>query len=124
MVSLSSSNLKALSGCTKALFHYGDVRFHSNTISTPTIKGTILPGITRKSIIDVAQSQGFQIVYVEVWQQDDDMSAIHEDLFFGYLFLFGSSFKSSFFCFSVMFQLLFLLMMRMIRSTYNKHYMI
>ncbi|GFY86670.1 branched-chain aminotransferase 3 [Actinidia rufa] len=32
-----------------------------NTISTPTIKGTILPGITRKSIIDVAQSQGFQV---------------------------------------------------------------
>ncbi|XP_057491667.1 branched-chain amino acid aminotransferase 2, chloroplastic-like [Actinidia eriantha] len=32
-----------------------------NTISTPTIKGTILPGITRKSVIDVAQSQGFQV---------------------------------------------------------------
>uniref|UniRef100_A0A803PDP0 Branched-chain-amino-acid aminotransferase n=1 Tax=Cannabis sativa TaxID=3483 RepID=A0A803PDP0_CANSA len=29
-------------------------------ISTPEIKGTILPGITRKSIIDVARSQGFQ----------------------------------------------------------------
>lgn len=32
-----------------------------NVISTPAIKGTILPGITRKSIIDVAQSQGFQV---------------------------------------------------------------
>ncbi|KAH0450373.1 hypothetical protein IEQ34_021065 [Dendrobium chrysotoxum] len=30
-------------------------------ISTPAIKGTILPGITRKSIIEVAQSQGFQV---------------------------------------------------------------
>ncbi|KAM6564103.1 hypothetical protein CsatB_024101 [Cannabis sativa] len=30
-------------------------------ISTPEIKGTILPGITRKSIIDVARSQGFQV---------------------------------------------------------------
>ncbi|XP_051126803.1 branched-chain amino acid aminotransferase 2, chloroplastic-like isoform X2 [Andrographis paniculata] len=32
-----------------------------NMISTPAIKGTILPGITRKSIIDVARSQGFQV---------------------------------------------------------------
>jgi branched-chain amino acid aminotransferase len=32
-----------------------------NVISTPDIKGTILPGITRKSIIDVARSQGFQV---------------------------------------------------------------
>ncbi|GJY56334.1 branched-chain amino acid aminotransferase 2, chloroplastic-like protein isoform X2, partial [Tanacetum coccineum] len=32
-----------------------------NTISTPDIKGTILPGITRKSIIDVARDQGFQV---------------------------------------------------------------
>ncbi|XP_021890497.1 branched-chain amino acid aminotransferase 2, chloroplastic-like [Carica papaya] len=32
-----------------------------NFISTPAIKGTILPGITRKSIIDVARSQGFQV---------------------------------------------------------------
>ncbi|KAK7406414.1 hypothetical protein VNO78_08038 [Psophocarpus tetragonolobus] len=32
-----------------------------NVISTPSIKGTILPGITRKSIIDVARSQGFQV---------------------------------------------------------------
>ncbi|KAM7265358.1 hypothetical protein ACFE04_003041 [Oxalis oulophora] len=31
-----------------------------NVISTPEIRGTILPGITRKSIIDVARSQGFQ----------------------------------------------------------------
>ncbi|XP_022884322.1 branched-chain amino acid aminotransferase 2, chloroplastic-like [Olea europaea var. sylvestris] len=32
-----------------------------NVISTPAIKGTILPGITRKSIIDVAISQGYQV---------------------------------------------------------------
>ncbi|TVU31779.1 hypothetical protein EJB05_23480, partial [Eragrostis curvula] len=32
-----------------------------NVISTPAIKGTILPGITRKSIIDVALSKGFQV---------------------------------------------------------------
>ncbi|XP_078163478.1 branched-chain-amino-acid aminotransferase 5, chloroplastic-like isoform X2 [Carex rostrata] len=32
-----------------------------NMISTPEIKGTILPGITRKSIMDVAQDQGFQV---------------------------------------------------------------
>ncbi|XP_072957094.1 branched-chain amino acid aminotransferase 2, chloroplastic-like [Typha angustifolia] len=32
-----------------------------NVISTPAIKGTILPGITRKSIIDVARGQGFQV---------------------------------------------------------------
>ncbi|XP_071704950.1 branched-chain amino acid aminotransferase 2, chloroplastic-like [Rutidosis leptorrhynchoides] len=31
------------------------------TISTPDIKGTILPGITRKSIIDVARDQGFKV---------------------------------------------------------------
>ncbi|XP_065020333.1 branched-chain amino acid aminotransferase 2, chloroplastic-like isoform X2 [Musa acuminata AAA Group] len=30
-------------------------------ISTPEIKGTILPGITRKSIIDVARGQGYQV---------------------------------------------------------------
>ncbi|CAI9758461.1 unnamed protein product [Fraxinus pennsylvanica] len=32
-----------------------------NVIFTPAIKGTILPGITRKSIIDVAVSQGYQV---------------------------------------------------------------
>ncbi|XWS45088.1 hypothetical protein CRYUN_Cryun15aG0106700 [Craigia yunnanensis] len=32
-----------------------------NVISTPAIKGTILPGITRNSIIDVARSQGFEV---------------------------------------------------------------
>ncbi|KAK9902531.1 hypothetical protein M0R45_001468 [Rubus argutus] len=32
-----------------------------DVISTPAIKGTILPGITRKSIIDIARSQGFQV---------------------------------------------------------------
>ncbi|KAK1275899.1 hypothetical protein QJS04_geneDACA015974 [Acorus gramineus] len=32
-----------------------------NIISTPAIRGTILPGITRKSIIDVARSEGYQV---------------------------------------------------------------
>ncbi|KAK8696443.1 hypothetical protein V6N13_001578 [Hibiscus sabdariffa] len=32
-----------------------------NTISTPALGGTILPGITRKSIIEIAQSQGFKV---------------------------------------------------------------
>ncbi|KAL0395852.1 UNVERIFIED_CONTAM: Branched-chain amino acid aminotransferase 2, chloroplastic [Sesamum calycinum] len=32
-----------------------------NLISTPTINGTILPGITRKSILDLARSLGFQV---------------------------------------------------------------
>ncbi|GAB4847135.1 Branched-chain-amino-acid aminotransferase, mitochondrial [Ancistrocladus abbreviatus] len=32
-----------------------------NVIATPAIKGTILPGITRKSIIDVAHNQGFEV---------------------------------------------------------------
>ncbi|KNA16101.1 hypothetical protein SOVF_092260 [Spinacia oleracea] len=33
-----------------------------NVITTPAIKGTILPGITRKSIIDIARSLGFEVV--------------------------------------------------------------
>ncbi|XP_042512729.1 branched-chain-amino-acid aminotransferase 5, chloroplastic-like [Macadamia integrifolia] len=32
-----------------------------SVISTPAIEGTILPGVTRKSIIDVARSQGFKV---------------------------------------------------------------
>lgn len=31
-------------------------------ITTPAIKGTILPGITRKSIIDIARSLGFEVL--------------------------------------------------------------
>jgi branched-subunit amino acid aminotransferase/4-amino-4-deoxychorismate lyase len=37
-----------------------------NVISTPAIKGTILPGITRKSIIEVAQSKGFKVIYLSI----------------------------------------------------------
>ncbi|KAJ4956411.1 hypothetical protein NE237_013194 [Protea cynaroides] len=33
----------------------------NSVISTPAIRGTILPGITRKSIINVAISQGFEV---------------------------------------------------------------
>ncbi|GAB4848856.1 hypothetical protein Ancab_003650 [Ancistrocladus abbreviatus] len=32
-----------------------------NVTATPVVKGTILPGITRKSIIDVSCSQGFEV---------------------------------------------------------------
>lgn len=31
------------------------------TICTPALRGTILPGITRESIIDIARSQRFQV---------------------------------------------------------------
>jgi len=33
-----------------------------NTISTPAIDGTILPGITRKSIIEYAIDLGYQVL--------------------------------------------------------------
>jgi len=33
-----------------------------NAISTPAIDGTILPGITRKSIIDIAIDLGYQVL--------------------------------------------------------------
>ncbi|KAB2617655.1 branched-chain-amino-acid aminotransferase 3 [Pyrus ussuriensis x Pyrus communis] len=41
-----------------------------NVISTPAIKGTILPGVTRKSIIDVARSEGFQVEERQVAVED------------------------------------------------------
>ncbi|EOY15628.1 Branched-chain amino acid aminotransferase 5 / branched-chain amino acid transaminase 5 (BCAT5), putative isoform 2 [Theobroma cacao] len=44
-------------GSIKAIGNYAG----NNTISTPTLGGTILPGVTRKSIIDIALSQGFQV---------------------------------------------------------------
>lgn len=34
-----------------------------NAISTPEAVGTILPGITRKSIIDIAVALGYQVTY-------------------------------------------------------------
>ncbi|KAH9626195.1 hypothetical protein KSS87_022244 [Heliosperma pusillum] len=33
----------------------------NNIISTPPTKGTVLPGITRKSIIEIARDQGYQV---------------------------------------------------------------
>ena len=33
-----------------------------NAISTPAAEGTILPGITRKSIIDIAVDLGYQVI--------------------------------------------------------------
>lgn len=49
------------------IFHQG------NIIATPAIKGTILPGITRKSIIDVALSKGFQVNYESIPQSKNAM---------------------------------------------------
>ncbi|XP_068654064.1 branched-chain-amino-acid aminotransferase 5, chloroplastic-like isoform X2 [Aristolochia californica] len=46
-------------------------------ISTPAITGTILPGITRKSIIDVAHSQGYQGI---IWKRRSRCS-VSETLF-------------------------------------------
>ncbi|ONK60456.1 uncharacterized protein A4U43_C08F18670 [Asparagus officinalis] len=52
--SVSKKYLEEVSSCN--VFVVKD-----KVISTPAIKGTILPGITRKSIIDVARSQGYQV---------------------------------------------------------------
>lgn len=46
LVEVSASNIFTLKG---------------NEISTPPISGTILPGITRKSIIEIALALGFQV---------------------------------------------------------------
>ncbi|KAL0017555.1 hypothetical protein SO802_004624 [Lithocarpus litseifolius] len=43
-------------GSVKAIGNYAIDRI----ISTPVLGGTILPGVTRKSIIEIAHSQGFQ----------------------------------------------------------------
>lgn len=42
------------------IFCYG-LLHQGNAISTPAIEGTILPGITRKSIIEVAESKGYKV---------------------------------------------------------------
>lgn len=34
-------------------------------ISTPALEGTILPGVTRKSIIEIARSQGYRYEFQE-----------------------------------------------------------
>jgi hypothetical protein len=33
-----------------------------NNISTPAIEGTILPGITRKSVFEVDEGKGYKVV--------------------------------------------------------------
>lgn len=56
-------------GCVNRLGSFFYRRNHvifphqGNVISTPAIKGTILPGITRKSILEVAQRKGFMVNY-------------------------------------------------------------
>lgn len=37
-----------------------------NVISTPLLTGTILPGITRKSVIGIAQNLGFQVTHWDI----------------------------------------------------------
>jgi hypothetical protein len=40
----------------------GDInQSQDNVISTPELKGTILPGVTRKSIIELARSRGYEV---------------------------------------------------------------
>ncbi|KAM7279982.1 hypothetical protein ACFE04_007116 [Oxalis oulophora] len=52
-----------------------------NIISTPVLQGTILPGITRKTVIDIAKSQGFK----KCWQfnvlfKDSGLGVVSEQL--------------------------------------------
>lgn len=40
------------------------MNLQDRVISTPVLGGTIFPGITRKSIIEIARSQGFQVCII------------------------------------------------------------
>ncbi|KAF2591626.1 hypothetical protein F2Q70_00040558 [Brassica cretica] len=57
---VSSCNIFIVKVKTPFRFYKMSLHLSDNVISTPEIKGTILPGITRKSIIDVARTQGFK----------------------------------------------------------------
>lgn len=52
--SLTKKNLEEVSSCNIFIVK-------GNTISTPATQGTLLPGITRKSIIDIARGLGYQV---------------------------------------------------------------
>ncbi|OVA00142.1 Aminotransferase [Macleaya cordata] len=52
--SVKKKNLEEVSSCNVFIVK-------GNKISTPATQGTILPGITRKSIIDIATNQGYQV---------------------------------------------------------------
>ncbi|XP_055960236.1 branched-chain-amino-acid aminotransferase 2, chloroplastic-like isoform X2 [Mercurialis annua] len=39
-----------------------------NVISTPATNGTILPGITRKSIIEIAKDLGYEVTLIVMWR--------------------------------------------------------
>jgi branched-subunit amino acid aminotransferase/4-amino-4-deoxychorismate lyase len=41
-----------------------------NVISTPELAGTILPGITRKSIIQLARSRGYEVLALSLEEVD------------------------------------------------------
>nr|KJB16080.1 hypothetical protein B456_002G212000 [Gossypium raimondii] len=51
---LTGSNIEECSGCNIFILK-------GNVISTPTTHGTILPGITRKSIMEIASGFGYQV---------------------------------------------------------------
>ena len=50
---------------------------HGNTISTPPVSGSILPGVTRRSIIELARSKGYEVkeepVSVEAAMEADEI---------------------------------------------------
>ncbi|XP_034229155.1 branched-chain-amino-acid aminotransferase 6-like isoform X1 [Prunus dulcis] len=52
--SLTGKNIEEITACNIFILK-------GNIISTPTIHGTVLPGITRKSIIDIARDFGYQV---------------------------------------------------------------
>ncbi|XP_007201226.2 branched-chain-amino-acid aminotransferase 2, chloroplastic isoform X3 [Prunus persica] len=52
--SLTGKNIEEITACNIFILK-------GNVISTPTIHGTVLPGITRKSIIDIARDFGYQV---------------------------------------------------------------
>ncbi|MBA0642729.1 hypothetical protein Goklo_027072 [Gossypium klotzschianum] len=65
---LTGSNIEECSGCNIFILKVKLMRvleqfvgWIGNVISTPTTHGTILPGITRKSIMEIASAFGYQV---------------------------------------------------------------
>ncbi|WP_017672374.1 branched-chain amino acid aminotransferase [Blastomonas sp. AAP53] len=56
--------------------------FEDGSIVTPPLTGTILPGITRNSIIDLARAQGLTVreepYSIDQWQQDAESGKLRE----------------------------------------------
>ena len=53
--------LLGLSRCSKAPLSCPAQTWQGKTIATPALKGTILPGVTRRSVIELAQDAGFEV---------------------------------------------------------------